>query len=101
MAQAILALGFSRIVFLLLAPASKFNMSVRLLCRLHRTGALLRPLRGNQKRTVATEPDAKKVKTGLVKETVFYETFDGATAEFCPYTKTSKNYDGVRAPLGL
>jgi ubiquinone/menaquinone biosynthesis C-methylase UbiE len=32
---------------------------------------------------------------------VFYETFDGAQAEFCPYTKTSKNYDGVRTPLGL
>lgn len=46
----------------------------------------------------------KKLKTGVLargKETVFYNGFDGAKYQFCPYTKTSQNYDGTRAPLGL
>jgi len=51
---------------------------------------------------MSEEPVAKKVKTGLfVKETVLFDGFDGVRTEFCPYTKTSKKYDGTRAPLGL
>jgi ubiquinone/menaquinone biosynthesis C-methylase UbiE len=35
------------------------------------------------------------------QEPVLFDGFDGAKNEYCPYTKTSQNYDGVRAPLGL
>jgi len=32
---------------------------------------------------------------------VYAAGYDGETAEYCPYTETSKEYDGTRAPLGL
>jgi len=57
-----------------------------------------------QNTVVAEEPPTKKIKTGLLipaNETVFFNGFDGATNEYCPYTETSKKYDETRAPLGL
>jgi len=55
------------------------------------------------------EAPVKKPKTGLLvqgnhtfgAETVLFNGFDGKKNEYCPYTTTSKNYDGTRAPLGL
>jgi ubiquinone/menaquinone biosynthesis C-methylase UbiE len=44
------------------------------------------------------EPAAKRAK---VEETVFLKGVDGKENEYCPYTETSKAYDGTRAPLGL
>ena len=40
-------------------------------------------------------------KRAEIEEKVFFEGFDGKTAEYCPYTETSKKYDETRAPLGL
>jgi len=57
-----------------------------------------------QNTIVAEESATKKVKTGVFvqsKETVLFDGFDGAKNEYCPYTQTSKDYDGTRAPLGL
>jgi len=54
--------------------------------------------------TTIWEPATKKVKVGLFvqgNETVLFDGFDGAKNEYCPYTKTSHNYDGIRPPLGL
>jgi len=55
------------------------------------------------------ETPAKKAKVGLLVqdnntfggETVLFDGFDGKKHEYCPYTQTSKDYDGTRAPLGL
>jgi len=53
------------------------------------------------------EQATKKVKTGelvqgpIVKETVLHAGLDNAHTEYCPYTKTSQDYDGTRAPHGL
>jgi len=53
------------------------------------------------------EPAAKKSKVGLFvqgshgSEPVLYDGFDNAKNEYCPYTKTSKNYDETRQPLGV
>jgi len=46
------------------------------------------------------EAPMKKLKTEVV-ESVSFKGFDGKTSEYCPYTETSKAYDGTRAPLGL
>jgi len=52
--------------------------------------------------TAADAPAAKKVKTSdFGTETVLFDGFDGKQNEYCPYTETSKNYDGTRAPLGI
>jgi len=41
------------------------------------------------------------VASAVASEQVLFRGFDGATAEYCPYTETSKSYDQTRAPLGL
>jgi len=55
------------------------------------------------------ETPMKRVKVGLLvqgdhtigSEAVLFNGFDGKKHEYCPYTQTSKDYDGTRAPLGL
>jgi len=57
-----------------------------------------------QTQSATGEPAAKKAKIGQLvtpEETVYFDGFDGAKNEYCPYTETSKSYDGTRAPLGL
>ena len=56
-----------------------------------------------------TETPVNGVKLGLFvqgnhtfgSEAVLFNGFDGKKHEYCPYTQTSKDYDGTRAPLGL
>jgi len=47
------------------------------------------------------EAPLKKQKVEHSVEAVFFKGVDGAETEYCPYTETSKAYDGTRAPLGL
>jgi len=50
---------------------------------------------------VSVEAPMKKQRVMQTVESVFFKGVDGAENEYCPYTETSKAYDGTRAPLGL